>query len=117
MNIMIMSVYERTKEIGTIMAIGTIPSKIQMLFLSEGLLLGIISTILGLILGVLTVFILNFLNIQYQAGPINMLLRMEITVMEIIITILIVIVVSALASLQPATKASKMEPVDALGHV
>ena len=41
----------------------------------------------------------------------------QIPIAEILFTLLIVIIISAFASLQPAIKASKMEPVEALRHV
>ena len=44
MNVMIMAVYERIREIGTISAIGTPPRRILALFLTEGLLLGVVGT-------------------------------------------------------------------------
>ena len=47
LNVMIMSVYERIKEIGTIAAMGTPPKTIVKLFLTEGLLLGILGAVLG----------------------------------------------------------------------
>ena len=47
MNVMMMAVYERIREIGTIAAIGTPPRRILGLFLAEGLLLGLIGTAIG----------------------------------------------------------------------
>ncbi len=47
MNVMVMSVYERIKEIGTIAAMGTGPGKILLLFLTEGTLLGLLGTALA----------------------------------------------------------------------
>ncbi len=41
MNVMVMAVYERIREIGTIAAIGTQPGRILALFMTEGLLLGV----------------------------------------------------------------------------
>ena len=47
MNVMMMAVYERIREIGTISAIGTPPRRILSLFLTEGLLLGVGGTAVG----------------------------------------------------------------------
>jgi putative ABC transport system permease protein len=117
MNIMMMSVYERTKEIGTIAAIGTTPGKILKLFLAEGFSLGLISTIAGLLSGFLGLFIINSLNLTIKAGPLSITLITKIHFLDIFITSLIVLGVSVFASFQPAFKASRLEPVDALGHV
>ena len=47
LNVMIMAVYERVREIGTIAAIGTLPGKILSLFLVEGLFLGVAGALVG----------------------------------------------------------------------
>ena len=62
MNVMIMAVYERIREIGTIAAIGTLPGKILSMFVVEGFLLGIIGAIAGNILGTGIVYVLKLLR-------------------------------------------------------
>ena len=118
LNVMMMSVYERIREIGTMSAIGTSPGKIMSLFLAEGLILGFISTIIGNIIGVSGVFILNIHKISFAFGrQDNILLSPSVNITELLWVTGIVLLISVFASLQPAYKASKMEPVDALGHV
>jgi len=51
MNVMVMAVYERIREIGTIAAIGTLPGKIVAMFLIEGFSLGFFGAVVGDILG------------------------------------------------------------------
>lgn len=118
LNVMMMSVYERVREIGTMAAIGTSPGKIMGLFLAEGLSLGVISVLAGNIIGILGIYILNIYKIRFAFGRMdNILLSPTISFSELAWVSVIVILVSVFASLQPAYKASKMEPVDALGHV
>ncbi|HCY37306.1 MAG: ABC transporter permease [Candidatus Margulisiibacteriota bacterium] len=117
MNIMMMSVYERTSEIGTIAAIGTRPNKILALFLAEGLSLGLISTVAGTVVGVGILFLLNVVKIKFKFGMMALTLTPSIPWGEVIMTSVIVIIISILASLQPAYKASRLEPVDALRHI
>ena len=118
LNVMMMSVYERVKEIGTMSAIGTSPSRIMNLFLAEGLLLGLISTIAGNIIGMSGIFILNIYKISIAFGrQDNILLSPSVNITELLWVSCIVLFIAVFASLQPAYKASKMEPVDALGHV
>jgi putative ABC transport system permease protein len=118
LNVMMMSVYERVREIGTMSAIGTAPGKIMGLFLAEGLSLGLISALAGNIIGILGIYILNIYKIRFAFGRMeNLLLSPTINVSELVWVSVIVLLVSIFASLQPAYKASKMEPVDALGHV
>ncbi|MCP4670397.1 MAG: ABC transporter permease [Desulfobacula sp.] len=118
LNVMMMSVYERVREIGTMSAIGTSPGKIMGLFLAEGLILGLISSIVGNIIGLTGIFILNIYKINFSFGrQDNILLSPSANMTELLWVSGIVLFISIFASLQPAYKASKMEPVDALGHV
>ncbi len=115
MNVMIMAVYERVKEIGTMSAIGTPSSKIKLLFIFEGLLLGIIGAISGSIIGTFIVFIVRVFNLKVSFGRTDdILLRPFVAPSEIILVAIIVIIISAIAVIQPAIKASKLEPIDAL---
>ncbi len=118
LNVMMMSVYERVREIGTMSAIGTSPGRIMSLFLAEGILLGLISTIIGNIIGLFGVFVLNIYKISFAFGrQENLLLSPSANMTELLWVSCIVLFISVFASLQPAYKASRMEPVDALGHV
>ncbi len=118
LNVMLMSVYERVREIGTMAAIGTTPGKIMALFLTEGAILGLISIAAGNIIGLSGIFLLNIYKIRFSFGRSdNLLLTPSVSFAELLWLAVIVLLVSIFASLQPAYKASKMEPVDALGHV
>jgi putative ABC transport system permease protein len=115
LNVMIMSVYERIREIGTISAIGTPPSVIVKLFLSEGLMLGIFGTIVGGIVSVGIVWILKISHITYSFGKqSNLILEPILPFSSIIGVGVVVIIISLIASTIPALKASKLEPVEAL---
>jgi len=116
LNIMTMSVYERISEIGTIAAIGTPPRRILSLFLIEGFAMGLVSTFVGIIIGLGALWIMNLTKIDFTFGNMNISLSPSIPVIEVVIVAIIVLIVSLLAGFQPAYKASKMEPVDALGH-
>jgi len=118
LNVMMMSVYERVSEIGTISAIGTLPSKIMWLFVAEGFLLGLISAILGSVISVASLYFINFSEFHFSFGRMkNILLTTTISPGELVTVSIIVIIISIISSFQPAYKASKMEPVDALRHV
>jgi putative ABC transport system permease protein len=118
MNVMVMAVYERIREIGTIAAIGTLPGKILSLFVLEGFCLGIVGAVVGDIVGIAIVNILNFAKITFDFGQQKgLLLSATITAADILTISITVIIVSVIASLQPAFKASRMEPIKALRHV
>lgn len=118
LNVMIMAVYERVREIGTIAAIGTLPRKILSLFLVEGLFLGFVGAVSGALLGLAIILVLNVWKVSFAFGQAQSLtLAPTIAPLEVVIASVMVIVISVLASVQPAYKASRMEPIDALRHV
>jgi putative ABC transport system permease protein len=118
MNVMIMAVFERIKEIGTIAAIGTRPGKILWLFLVEGLSLGILGSAFGTLLSLAAVFALKVNPLSFDFGrQKGLMLAPTLDLNEIIVASVLVIIVSVLASLQPAFKASRMEPVTAMRQV
>ena len=118
MNVMIMAVYERIREIGTIAAIGTPPKKILSMFVIEGFCLGIFGTVIGNIFGAVIIYIINASKITFDfAMHQGLILSANIKASDIISISVIVIIVSVIASLQPAFKASRMEPITALRHV
>jgi putative ABC transport system permease protein len=118
MNVMIMAVYERVREIGTIAAIGTLPGKILSMFVVEGFSLGLLGVIAGNVLGMIIIIIVNLSKITFSFGrQTGLILSAKVAPMDMLIISLIVIVISVIASLQPAFKASRMEPIKALRHV
>jgi len=118
MNVMIMAVYERIREIGTIAAIGTLPGKILNMFVIEGFCMGVVGALIGDIVGIALVYILNLFKISYDFGQQKgIILQGSISPADILMISATVIVVSVIASLQPAFKASRMEPIKALRHV
>ena len=118
MNVMIMAVYERVNEIGTIAAIGTRPGKILALFVTEGFLLGILGTMAGTIISLIAIAGMNASKITFDFGrQTGLQLTPTIDSAEVITVVLIVIGIAVLGSLQPALKAARMDPITALRHV
>jgi putative ABC transport system permease protein len=118
MNVMIMAVFERIREIGTISAIGTLPRKILSLFLIEGFSLGVIGALVGNILALGIIFFIKLAKITFNFGrQSGLVLSPTLSVNDMLWISIVVIIVSVAAALQPALKASRMEPVDALRHV
>ena len=104
MNIMLVSVTERTKEIGIRKAIGAQPSAIRLQFLIEAMTLSIVGCIIGIIFSWIVIEIINIIG--------NVSFGLSIPV--IIVSVLFSSGVGVLFGLYPAHKASKMKPIDAL---
>jgi putative ABC transport system permease protein len=118
MNVMIMAVFERIREIGTIAAIGTPPSRILSLFLAEGLMLGILGTVAGTLLSLAAIFAINLWRPTFAFGQQqNLVMAPTIAVGDVLTIAVLVIIVAVVASLQPAWKASRLDPILALRHV
>ena len=118
MNVMIMAVYERVREIGTMAAIGTLPAKILSLFLVEGFLLGALGAVMGSALSVVIIYAINLAKFTYDFGrQTGLILKTSVGFQDLLVVSGIVIVVAIVASLQPALKASRMDPIQALGYV
>ena len=117
MNVMLMAVYERIREIGTLAAIGTQPGKLMAIFLSEGLLLGLAGATAGIALSYALVGYLNLNPVVFAFGREQITLRPVLELAEVAGVLGLAVLVSALASLQPAWRAARTDPIQALRHV
>lgn len=105
MNIMLVSVTERTKEIGIRMAIGARKSDILQQFLIEAVLLCVLSGIIGVILAFFAGEIFNSLNLDFV---------MRFSVAPVVLSLVASSVIGIIFGYIPALRASKLNPIDAL---
>ena len=118
-NTLIMSVYERTREIGILAAIGMRGARIMGLFLSESVLLAIGGVLMGLALGVFAVYLFNIKGFYIGNMGLNGMLvsdtiRARLTLDKTISVTIMTFIATILSGLYPAWMASRMEPVAAL---
>lgn len=106
MNIMLVSVNERTREIGLIKAIGGKAQSIKTQFLFESVLISLFGALIGIILGIV---VGNVVGIFLKTGFV-------IPWVWVIIGVVTCSVVGLAAGLYPAVKASKMDPIVALRY-
>ncbi len=107
MNIMLVSVTERTREIGIRKALGATPLRIRQQFLIEAITICVIGGIFGMVLGILIGNVIaNFI------GPGGFLVPW----LWMIISFVICIIVGLLAGYIPAFKASKLDPIESLRY-
>jgi len=110
-------IFERIKEIGTLAAIGTLPNKIRSMFLLEGLFLGFLGSLFGSVGGAIVIIITKYLHFTIAFGRNdNILIDPSVPFAQMLFITLVSTVVAVVASLQPAIKASNMDPIDALRH-
>jgi putative ABC transport system permease protein len=115
-NTLMMSIYERTREIGVMKAVGATNGMIRALFMMEGTALGFIGGIIGAAAGYGVGYILNIIGHQtflsdystYQLAVFSISLFIEI--------VAITTVISLLAGLYPANHAAKLNAVEALRY-
>ncbi len=110
MNTMLMSVFERTVEIGVLRAIGWKAARIRKMILLEATLLGIVGGIVGVLFGFLA------RQTLYLFPLIRGTIRIEIDLQAVVFTVLFATFVGALSGLYPAIRASRMKPTVAFRH-
>ncbi len=111
-NIMLIVVKERTKEIGVRRALGATPWMIKGQILQESLILTILSGMVGVSFSALVIYIMN--TILDNSGPVDNFANPSVS-MQVVFSALLMLIISGLvAGLIPASRATKMKPVDAL---
>ena len=119
-NTMTMSVFERTREIGTLLAIGMERGSIRTLFLLEGILLGLIGSGVGAVLSVLLRAALNASGIILPPPPgatRGNLLHVDFIPIAYGIGFAVMSITLLVAAWWPARRAARLNPVEALGQV
>lgn len=109
-NTMIMSVFERTREIGVLKAVGWKDRRILGMILGESIILTLVAAVVGVILGIVAVeIILNFLITSQSFHAV-------LTIDTLIKAFLVAFLVGILGGLYPAYRASRLAPTEALRY-
>ncbi len=119
-NTLLMAMFERTREIGTMLAMGTPRRWIVALFMVEATLTGILGALVGVAGGNLLGMALNASGLHLPPPPgtsFDMLFRVLHVPSLMVGSSLMVIVSLALASIVPAVRASRLQIAEALAHV
>jgi putative ABC transport system permease protein len=106
MNIMLVSVTERTREIGIRMAVGARSSAVRKQFLIESIVLSLTGGAIGIVFGIAVSFVI----------PMMLGWRTLISLVWIVVSVLVSVVVGVLFGYYPARKASSLDPIDALRY-
>lgn len=128
-NTMLMAVFERTREIGMLSAMGMKKWEIKLLFIFEGAFIGVMGSILACILGGLVSWYLEVKGMSISmvgdtmqkltsaVYPVKNVFYADLTVGVLALTFILGTAVSIVASYYPAKRAAEMSPVKALRHI
>lgn len=106
MNMMLVSVTERTREIGTRKALGAPNNWIMFQFLAESILISCIGSLVGMILGILF----------SQLASVITGYEVPISIWSAVVSVIVAVVVGIISGLMPAIKAMRLNPIDALRY-
>jgi ABC-type lipoprotein release transport system permease subunit len=122
-NVLLMSVYERIREIGILMAIGMGPRRLVAGIVIESLLLTLLGVLIGLAVGALSVWLLrDGIDLSrwaegLTAYGIGTKIVPVIRSKDLILPTLVAVAIAVLASLWPAFRAVRIRPADAVRHI
>ena len=125
LNLLLMAVYERTREIGMLGALGVKPAHIGLLFVLEGTMIGIVGVVVGILLGVLINGLLMRVGFDFKAyasvasymALITDRVYPTLGTERLLMRASAILIISALMSVIPAIEAARREPAEALHFV
>lgn len=126
-NTMMMSTFERTREFGTLLAVGCRPTRMVRMVLLESVVLGLVGVAIGSVLGAAIVLITSQTGIDYSALGgiraeevafkglnISYVIYPKFEFRHVLYGVIAVTLTSVLASLWPAAFAARLQPVEAM---
>jgi putative ABC transport system permease protein len=120
-NTMSMAVVERTAEIGTLRAMGLRRGGIRSMFVSEGIVIGMLGALLGIVVALVAAWVINHMGLTWtppgRIEPVPLSVRILGENRMLIGSAIGLVVVAALSAIWPAARAARMNIVDALRHV
>lgn len=125
LNTMLMSIMERTREFGIMMALGTRPKQIVGLIMLESLLISLIGTLAGVVVGIGTneLIAINGLDLSRWADAMELLATLDPTIypethfISIFLSAITIFLTAIIVSIYPAVRAARLKPVDAIHHI
>jgi len=110
-SVLIITVLQKSKEVGILKAMGLKDSQASLVFLSEGFLLGMMGAIAGIVLGIILLFFFTTFAVNSDGSPVVPII-FDYTF--IIISGIIAVAASTISAILPAKKSSKLSPVEVI---
>jgi putative ABC transport system permease protein len=111
MNVLLMSVTERTREIGIRKALGAKPKEIAMQFMAEAMTISLMGSLLGILFGMATLAIALPIIKKILKGDI---IHISYEIHSLVLILFIALIIGLVFGTYPAYKASKQSPIDAI---
>ena len=115
-NTLMMAIYERTREIGVMKAVGATRGTIRALFTAEGGALGFLGGVIGVVVALVLGQLLNFIGARTFLSDYPGFNMSSFSVGLVLGVVLLTTVISLLAGLYPAARAARLDPVEALRY-
>jgi lipoprotein-releasing system permease protein len=116
---LIMMVMGKTRDIAILKAMGATEKSIRKIFVFNGMVIGTVGTLLGLVLGLILCFLLKHIDVHELAGDIYYFttsLPVKVEFINVVSIIAAALLICFLATLYPARQASKLNPVEAIRY-
>ena len=115
---LILIVMEKVRDIGTLMSMGATSRGIMTIFMAQGVMIGLAGTLAGCVVGLTTAWMLDHYRVLPLPADVYFIpyVPFHVRPIDFIVIALTALLVSFLATLYPAWKASRLHPVEALRY-
>ena len=115
---LIMLVMEKTRDIAILKALGATSDRILRIFVVQGMLVGVVGTVLGAIAGLVTSMLLaryQFIELPQEIYTISTV-PVAVEFLDVVIICAVALTICFLATIYPSLRAARLEPVEALRY-
>ena len=115
---LIMLVMEKNRDIGVLMSMGASSRGVMSAFMLQGVIIGLVGTVIGLILGISLSFILDYYELIKLPGEVYYIssVKFKVKFLDTLMVAGVSLLISLLATIYPAWKASRLRPAEALRY-
>ncbi len=113
-----MVVHDKTREVGILRAMGMTAGSIRRVFFAQGMVIGVVGTFAGLVVGLVTSLVVDRFHIIHLDPSIYFIDHLPVATQPLDVMLIVTssMIIAALATYRPATQAARLYPVDAIRH-